>query len=51
MKYYAYVNKKFNYTRVYEIKKRLKGNTNAFTRAFLALLNKYVYKKNEDRAA
>ncbi|MDE1822852.1 MAG: hypothetical protein KGI00_04355 [Candidatus Micrarchaeota archaeon] len=50
MKYYAFVNRKFNYTRVYEIKKRLKGNTNAFTRAFLAFLNKYVYKKSGEQS-
>lgn len=50
MKYYAFINRKFNYTRVYEIKRRLKGNTNALTRAVMSFLNTHVYKKKEEQA-
>ncbi|MGC8538312.1 MAG: hypothetical protein ACP5MK_00370 [Candidatus Micrarchaeia archaeon] len=43
--YYATVNKKFEYVKVYRIVKKVNENTNSISRLMQKLVDKYLYKK------
>jgi xanthine dehydrogenase iron-sulfur cluster and FAD-binding subunit A len=45
MKYYVSINKPFRNIKVYKIIKRVNENTNAISRAFAKLVDKYIVKK------
>ncbi len=46
MKYYATINKRVHYIKIYKILKKVSGDTNQFSKMFQRLINKYVLKKN-----